>query len=54
MGQLLEEARVEFKRWHFDQTWKYANALDVAYECIRQQLEEKDKEEENIVEVVSE
>lgn len=53
MGEVLEEARVEFKRWHFDQTWKYVNALDVAYECIRQ-LEEKDKEEENIVEVASE
>jgi hypothetical protein len=34
MGEVLEEARVEFKRWHFDQTWKYADALDVAYECI--------------------
>jgi hypothetical protein len=53
MGELSEEARVEFKRWHFDQTWKYANALDAAYECIWQ-LEEKDKEEENIVEVASE
>jgi hypothetical protein len=53
MGELLEEAKVKFKRWHFDQTGKYTNALDVAYECIWQ-LEKKDKEEKNITKVASE
>jgi mevalonate kinase len=27
MGELLEEARAEFKRWHFEQTRNYTNAL---------------------------
>jgi len=27
MGELLEEAKAEFKRWHFKQTRKYTNAL---------------------------
>jgi len=46
MGELLEEDRTKFRRWHFEQTRKYTSALDVAYEHI-QQLEEKDKEEED-------
>jgi hypothetical protein len=52
LGELLEEARVECKRWHFKQIRKYTSALDVAYECIRQ-LEEKDKKEEDIEEGAS-
>ncbi len=27
MGELLEEVKIEFKRWHFEQTRKYTNAL---------------------------
>jgi hypothetical protein len=42
MGELLEEARLECRKWHFKQTRKYTNALDVAYQCI-QQLEKKTK-----------
>ncbi len=34
MGELLEEARAKFRRWHFEQTGKYNNAFDVAYERI--------------------
>jgi hypothetical protein len=34
MGELLEEARAECRRWHFEQIGKYTNDLDVAYECI--------------------
>jgi uncharacterized protein YdaL len=30
MGELLEEIRVEFKRWHFEQIGKYTNAFNVA------------------------
>ncbi len=46
MGELLEEAKEEFMKWHFKQTRKYISTLDVRYEHI-QQLEEKDKEEED-------
>jgi hypothetical protein len=53
MGELLEEVRVQFRIRHFEQTRKYTSALDVAYEHI-QQLEEKDKEEEDKLEVASE
>ncbi len=35
MGELLEEVKVEFKRWHFEQAKKYTNAYDVAYEHIQ-------------------
>jgi hypothetical protein len=31
LGELLEEARVKCRRWHFKQTRKYTSALD---ECI--------------------
>jgi hypothetical protein len=34
MGELLEEARTKFRRWHFEQIGKYNNAFDVAYEHI--------------------
>ncbi len=51
MGELLEEAKIKFKRWHFEQTWKYINVA--AYESIWQ-LEGKYKEEENTKEIVSE
>jgi hypothetical protein len=30
MGELLEEARAEFRKCHFEQTRKYTSALDVA------------------------
>lgn len=53
MGELLEEAKVEFRRWHFKQTWKYTNALNSTYENIRQ-LKGKYKEEEDTQEIVSE
>ncbi len=53
MNELLEEVKAKFRRWHFEQTWKYTSTLDATYECI-QQLEEKDKEEDNIEEVASE
>ncbi len=53
MDELLEEAKVEFKRWHFKQTWKYTNAFNATYENIRQ-LEGKYKEEEDTKEVVNE
>jgi hypothetical protein len=52
MGELLEEAIIEFKRWHFEQIGKYTSALNAAYENIRQ-LEGK-YEEEKTNEVVSE
>jgi hypothetical protein len=52
MGELLKEVKAKFRKWHFEQTNKYTNALNVTYECI-QQLEEKDKEEEDIEKVVS-
>ncbi len=52
MGELLKQVKAKFRRWHFEQTRKYSNALDATYECI-QQLEEKDKEEENTEEVVN-
>jgi hypothetical protein len=35
MGELLEEAEAEFKKWHFKQIGKYISALDVAYEHIQ-------------------
>ncbi len=53
MGEPLEEARAQSRNWHFEQTRKYTNALDVAYEHIRL-LEKKDKEEKNIKEVANE
>ncbi len=34
MDELLEEARVEFKSWHFEQTKKYTTTLDATYEII--------------------
>jgi hypothetical protein len=34
IGEILKEAIVEFKRWHFEQTWKYTNALDAPHEHI--------------------
>jgi hypothetical protein len=34
MGEPLEEARVESRNWHFEQTRKYTNAFNVAYEHI--------------------
>jgi hypothetical protein len=52
MGELLEEAKVEFRRWHFEQTWKYKNALNATYQNIRQ-LEGKYKEEKDTKEVVN-
>jgi hypothetical protein len=36
MGELLEEDRVEFRGWHFEQIRKYTNALDATYEHIWQ------------------
>jgi hypothetical protein len=53
IGELLEEAKMEFRRWHFEQTWKYKNPFNATYENIRQ-LEGKYKEEEDTKEVVSE
>ncbi len=53
MGELLEEAKIKFRMWHFEQTQKYITVLNVAYESIRQ-LEGKYKEEENTKEIVSE
>ncbi len=44
MGELLEEAKVKFKKWHFKQTWKYTNVFNDAHEHI-QQLEDKEEEE---------
>ncbi len=35
MGELLEEARVEFRRWHFEQIGKYTSAFNAAYERIQ-------------------
>ncbi len=46
MGELLEEAKMEFRKWQFKQTWKYTNALNATYENIWQ-LEGKYKEEED-------
>jgi hypothetical protein len=34
MGELLEEAKVKFKKWHFKQTWKYTNVFNDAHEHI--------------------
>ncbi len=51
MGELLEEAKIKFRRWHFEQTWKYI--IVVAYESIWQ-LEWKYKEEENTKEIINE
>jgi hypothetical protein len=34
MDELLEEAKVEFRRCHFEQIGKYTNALDAAFERI--------------------
>ncbi len=53
MGELLEEVKTKFKKWHFEKIGKYTNAPDAAYERIWQ-LEEKDKEEEDTKEVASE
>jgi hypothetical protein len=35
MGELLEEVRIEFKRWHFEQTRKYTIVFNATYESIR-------------------
>jgi hypothetical protein len=35
MGELLEEAKIEFMKWHFEQIGKYIIALDVANEHIQ-------------------
>jgi hypothetical protein len=35
MGELLEEARAKFRRWHFEQTGRYTTILNAAYESIR-------------------
>lgn len=31
LGEALEKAEAEFRRWHFEQIKNYINALDVAY-----------------------
>jgi hypothetical protein len=35
MGELLKKVKAKFRRWHFEQTRKYTNALDATYECIQ-------------------
>jgi hypothetical protein len=32
LGEVLEKAKVEFGRWHFEQIKNYINVLDVAYQ----------------------
>jgi len=32
LGEALEMAKVEFKRWHFKQVKNYVSVLDVAYQ----------------------
>jgi hypothetical protein len=34
MDEFLEEARIEFNRWHFEQIKNYTIALGVTYESI--------------------
>jgi hypothetical protein len=34
MGELLEEVKTKFKKWHFEKIGKYTNAPDAAYERI--------------------
>jgi hypothetical protein len=35
MDKLLEDAKAEFRKWHFEQIGKYSCAFDVAYEHIQ-------------------
>jgi hypothetical protein len=35
MDELLEEAKAEFRKWHFKQIGKYICAFDVAYEHMQ-------------------
>lgn len=51
MDEFLEEAKTNFKKWHFKQTWKYTIAFDATYESIWY-LERKYKEEGNTEEIV--
>jgi hypothetical protein len=32
LGEILEKAEVELRRWHFEQIKNYINVLDVAYQ----------------------
>jgi len=34
LGEALEKAKVEFRRWHFKQVKIYISVLDVAYQWI--------------------
>jgi hypothetical protein len=43
LGEALEKAEVEFKRWHFEQIKNYVSLLDVAYQRITLNEETKDE-----------
>jgi hypothetical protein len=42
LGEALEKAKVEFKRWHFEQIKNYVRVLDVTYQQIAPGEETKD------------
>jgi len=42
LGDVLEKAKVEFKRWHFKQLKNYVSVLDVAYQQITPNEKTKD------------
>ncbi len=42
LGEALEKAEGEFRRWHFEQVKNYINALDVAYQWITLDEEAED------------
>ncbi len=42
LGEALEKAKVEFKRWHFKQVKNYVSVLDVAYQWIAPNEKTKD------------
>jgi hypothetical protein len=42
LGEALEKAEVEFKKWHFEQIKGYVRALDVTYQQITLGEEIKD------------
>ncbi len=42
LGEILEKAEVELRRWHFEQIKNYINVLDVAYQWITSSDKTKD------------